>query len=102
MEICSDRRGGLVHVGHDIARGDEIDVEVVGGPFVCECLDELSDATLCTTRVDRDGEAALVDEKGSDEGHLTLWGSICAPAARARRTAEVRLVDGDNLGNDSG
>ena len=92
---------GLVHVGLDIAGDDGVDVDVVGGPLVCECLDELTDTTLCT-RVGGDGEAALVREKGSDEDNLTL---AVREHVRACCTGEEECrgeVDGDDLENDSG
>ena len=87
---------GLIHVGIDVAGDDSIHVDVMGGPLVCESLDELTDTPLCT-RVGGDGEAALVGEKRGEEDNLTLVvgehvGACCTGEEECRGE-----VDGDDL-----
>lgn len=87
---------GLVHVRGDVAGDDGIDVDVVGGPLVCEGLDELSDAALCAC-IRGDGEAALESQEGGEENNLALAvrEHMCACGTGEE---ECRgQVDGDDL-----
>ena len=87
---------GLVHVRGDVAGDDGIDVDVVGGPLVCEGLDELSDAALCAC-IRGDGEAALESQEGGEENNLALAvrEHMCACCTGEE---ECRgQVDGDDL-----
>ena len=87
---------GLVHVRIDVAGDDGIDVDVVGGPLVCEGLDELSHTTLCA-RIGGDGEAALVGEEGGDEDNLSLAvGEHVCPCCAGKEECRGE-VDGDDL-----
>ena len=86
----------MIHVGVDVAGDDGIHMDVVGGPLVCEGLDELTDTPFCT-RVGGDGEAALVGKKRGEEDNLTLvvWEHVCACCTGEEECRGE--VDGDDL-----
>ena len=88
---------GAVHVGGDVAGDDGVDVDVVGGPLVCEGLDELADAALCA-RVGGDGEAALVGEERGEEDDLAVAVGEHVGAGCAGEEECGGEVDGDDLG----
>ena len=53
---------GSIHVGVDVTRYEAIGIHVVGGPLICEGLDELVDAAL-GIHVGRHSQSALVGEE---------------------------------------